>query len=249
MGASQPAQPRCARPRRPGNLPVGCVAAGNHGPDRSKGVAGDAARPRQVPQGSHHILVTQHRVHAAGDLRQLAEEVPAAIVLQMVQQPLLGVPGLIVSRGVQGEFGRVRQVQAHPAVIAGKRTGAGPEDLAGSHQLVQHGGLVVGHPAGKDERFPRRGRYRHAGELIHGRDDAVQPAQGGLAAAAARDPDVLPRRKEPPVCGRIHGLHFGTQCRQRPAAQFPQHLGVAPFAGAGQGHDGGCGLRGDAGIP
>ncbi len=184
MRASQPAQPRCAGPRGPRHLPVGGVAAGDQGPDGGEGVAGDPARPGEVPEGGHHVLVAEHRVHAAGNLRQLPEEVAAAVVLQVVQEPLLRVPGFVVDGRVQRQFGRIGQVQADPAVVAGQRAGAGPEDFAGRHELVQHGGLVVGDPAGQDQRFPGGGRNGHAGQLVDGRDDAVQPAQRGLPAAA-----------------------------------------------------------------
>ena len=218
VGAPQPAQPGCAGPRCPGHLPVGGVAAGDQGADRSERVAGDPAGPGQVPERGDHVLVAQHRVHAAGDVRQLAEEVAAAVVPQMVQQPLLGVAGLELDGRVQRQFGRIGQMQAHPAVVARQRAGAGPEDLPGSHEFVQHGRLVVGHPARQDQRFPRRRRNGHAGELVDGGDDAVQPAQRRLAAAG-------------PGCGRSARPAGTGRRRRRPPA--PPRPGARPGNGGG----------------
>ncbi len=117
--------------------------------------------------------------------------------------------------------------------LPGSDAGAGPEDFAGGHELVQHGRLVVGNPAGQDQRLPGGGRNGHAGELVDGRDDAVQAAQRGLPAAAGRS-HVLPGGKEPAVGGGVHGFHFGAERCERTAAQFAEHLGVAPFAHGGR---------------
>ena len=233
MGPSEPAEPRRAGPRGAPHLPVRGVAAGDQGPDGGERVAGNPARPGEIPECGHHVLVAEHRIHAAGNLGQLPEEVAAAVVLQVLEEPSLRVAGFEVDGRVQRQFGRIGEVQAHPAVVARQRAGTGPEDLAGGHELVQHGRLVVGDAAGQDKRLPCRGRNGHAGELVDGRDDAVQAAERRLPAAA-RGPHVLPGGQEPAVGGGVHRLDFGAERGEGTAAQPAEDLGVAPFAHIGR---------------
>ncbi len=209
------------------------VAAGDKGTDRGECISGDAAGPRQIPQRGHHILIAEHRVHATGHVCQLAEEVAAAVVPEVVKQPLLRIARFIFDGGIQRQFGGIGQVEADPAVVSRQRAGPGPEDLTGGHELIQHGGLVVGHPACQDQRLPGRSRYRHAGKLVDRGDNTVQPAEGGLPAPGARGADMLPGRQEAPIRGGVHRLHFRAQYCQRTTAELAEHVSVAPFAGGG----------------
>jgi hypothetical protein len=154
MGAAQPAQARGTGARCAGNLPVRGMSAGDQGPHRREGVTGDAAGPRQVPQCGNNFLVAEDGVHPPGHVRQLPEEVAAAIVAQVLQEAQLRVPWFVVDGRVQGQLRRVGQVQADPSVVSGEGTRSGPENLAGGHEFVEHGGLVVGHPAGQDQGLP-----------------------------------------------------------------------------------------------
>ena len=233
MGAAQPAQPRCTCPGCPRHLPVGGMAAGDEGADRRERVAGDAAGPGQIPQRRNHVLVAQDGVHAACDVRQLAEEIAAAVVSKVVEQTLLRVPWLVLDGRVQRQVGGIGQMHAHPAVIAGEGAGPGPEDLSGGHEFVQHGGLVVRNPARQHQRLPRRSGNRHAGQLVDCGDNSIQTAQGRLPAAGAGDADVLPGGEETPVGGGVHRFHLGAQCGQRTTPELPEHFGVAPLAGGG----------------
>jgi hypothetical protein len=139
---------------RPGNLPVGGVPPCDQGTYRGEGVTGDAAGPRQVPQGSHDFLVAEDGVHSSRHFCQLPEEVAAAVVAKVLKEAQLGVPWFVVDGRVQGQLRRVGQVQADPAIVARQGARAGPENFTGGHELVQHRRLVVGHPAGQDKGFP-----------------------------------------------------------------------------------------------
>ena len=124
----------------------------------------------------------------------------------------------------QGERCGVGVVEHHPAVAARDRAGAGPDDLAGGQQFVEHGRLVVAHPRRQDQRFDRRGGDGGSGDLFDHAEQAVHPAGGGRA-------DLLPGRQEPGVRARAHRLHLGAQRGQRPSSQDPQYFGVAPLLG------------------
>ena len=114
-------------------------------------------------------------------------------------------------------------MERHPAVLGTQGPGAGEDDLARGHELVQHGGPVVHHTLREHERLPRGRRDRHPGELVDHGHHPVQPAQ--LVPLHG----VLPRRQERGVRLRVHRLHVRAQGRQRTTPQGPQHLDVAPL--------------------
>jgi hypothetical protein len=76
-------------------------------------------------------------------------------------------------------------VQAHPAVLAGDRTGTRPQHLTGRGEFVEHRGGVVPYPRREDERLEGAGRDREPGELVDDGGDAVDAAQPAA--------DVVPR--------------------------------------------------------
>lgn len=120
------------------------------------------------------------------------------------------------------EVGRLGEVQADPAVLAGQAPGAGPADLAVGHQLVQQAGLIVAQPGGQHQPLQSGGGQRSPLELLDDPEQAVLAAQ--LVAA-----QVLPLRQEGRQCPGRDGLHLLAQRGQRAAAQPAQHVGVAPL--------------------
>ncbi len=196
---------------------AGGAAGAEQGAQRGQGVVADVPGPGEVPQGGDDL--------GLGDVRdalaQLAEE-EAVAALQGVQQGLVERgAGERDGLGAQ-QVGGVGQVQADPAVLAGQRPGAGPAELAGRHQLVQHGRLIVRQAGGQHQLLQRGGGQRGALELLDHPQQAVRAAQ--LVAA-----QVLPLRQEGGQGARRHGLHLLAQGGQRAAAQPAQHLGVAPL--------------------
>ena len=104
--------------------------------------------PDQVPD---HLL-ERGVVGRAGGVGEPAEEVGAAPGERLEH-------GVVQRRRVEDavvgerEVGGVGEVQRDPAVGAGKGAVAGPEDLAGGGELVEHRGGVVGHPGRQDQRL------------------------------------------------------------------------------------------------
>ena len=99
-------------------------------------------------------------------------------------------------------------------------------------------GAVVGDAGGQDVGLERRRRHDRPGQLLDDARDAVHPAQGARRRAASRPPDglhALPARQEDAERLRVDRLHLGPQRGERPAAQRPQHVGVAELvAGAAE---------------
>ena len=105
---------------------------------------------------------------------------------------------------------------------------AGPGDLTGGQQLVEHRRLVVAHPLSEHQRLDRRGRNRHPGQLI---DHRGQPVD----TRVVRRPDLLPGRQEAAVGGGADGLDLRPQRGQRAAPQDLQNVGVTPLFAVGSG--------------
>ena len=220
VGHRVPAEPRGAAlpvrgsggPPRPGTTPTGQQRA-----HRGEGVAGDPTGPDQFPQSGFHGVL--------GAVGQLAEKEGAAGVTgvaEHVEDGPVGVGELDLGRRRQRQRRGVGVVERDPAVAAGDRPGPRPGDLAGGQQLVEHRGLVVGHPHPEHQRLDRRRRHWYPGELV---DDRGQPVHAGARGAA----DLLPGRQETGVGRGADRFHLRAQRGQRAPPQYPQHLGVAPL--------------------
>jgi hypothetical protein len=187
-------------------------------------------------------MVFEHRGDPVGD----HAEKQAAATLQHRQD------GVVHRR--HGDLGRRWQQQRHslsgreddPAVPAGQPAGAGPHNLTGRGQFIEHGGLIAGHPAGEHERLQRRGGQRRPGELIDRVEDRVRagraPATSGPPARAAARvagglPRVLPGGQERRQRLRWRGLDLLAQLGQAAAAQHAQHLRIAPLGAPAAGHE------------
>ncbi len=166
-GAGAGARGRPARPVR------GATAAGaDQRPQRGQRVVADAARPGQLPQRRGHRPV----VGGADGVGELAEEVRAAAG-QGVDDREVHRRQVELLRVGQRQRSGVGEVQRHPAVGPGQRAVAGPEQLAGGGELVEHRGCVVDHPRRQHQRLQRAGGYGAAGELLDHGDHAVDAAQ------------------------------------------------------------------------
>ena len=204
---------------QPGRRTPGAVrgrAGADQRPERGEGVVGDQAAPDQVPQGGGELGVAG----GADAVGELAEE-PRTATVEQVEHRALHARRLVALDLGEGEVGLVGEVEADPAVAAGQRGVAGPDDLAGGRELVEHGGLVVAHACGEHQRLEGTGGHRAAGELVDGRHDPVHAAQGPSHA--------LPGGQE--AGDRVVGDRFDLlpQPGERTPAQLAQHLGVAPL--------------------
>ncbi len=119
--------------------------------------------------------------------------------------------------------GRVRQVQGDPAVLAGEGAGAGPHQLAGRGEFVEHRGRVVRH-AGRQDELLQGGRGD--GGALQLLDRAHQSVDSAQPVALA---DVLPLGQELSERGGRHRLQLVPQRGQGAAAQAAQHGRVAPL--------------------
>jgi hypothetical protein len=89
----------------------------------------------------------------------------------------------------QQQRGAVGGREHQPAVAAGQRARAGPDDLAGRGELVEQGGGVAGHPPGQDQRLQRGRRHRRPGQPLHHLEDR---ARVGPPPRSAPPPDRCP---------------------------------------------------------
>lgn len=121
------------------------------------------------------------------------------------------------------EQGRaVREEERDPAVLAGQRTGPGPDDLAGGGEFVEESRGVPGDPRGEDQSLQGRGRDRGPLQLLDGTRQTVDPAQ----AAAV---EVLPLGEEGGESRGRNRFELLPQGGQGAAAEPAQHGGVAPL--------------------
>ncbi len=195
------------------------AASADERAQRRERVVADPAGPHEVPEclGQRAVVV------GVDGIGELAEQERAATVERLDDRGLQGV-GLRRSRagGAQHEIGRV---ELDPAVVAGQRAGAGPHDLAGGGQLVEHRGGVVAYARRQHQRLPRRCRQRQTGQLVDRRQHTV-----GAAQAAAH---ALPRRQETGVGQRVDGLDLVTGGGERARAQTAQDAGLDPLGAGG----------------
>jgi hypothetical protein len=99
---------------------MGGTAAGQKGTERSEGVVGEVARPREVPERAEEGLVVGAAGLLVDGVGQGAEEV-GATTGQRVEDRLVGlgqVEGGVGGGG--GQVGQVGDVQRNPAVVARK---------------------------------------------------------------------------------------------------------------------------------
>ena len=146
------------------------TAGAKDGAQRRQRVVGEPPSPDQVPDRRRHsgvgqaspVMVGQHPGHPVG---QHPEE-QAAAARQHLEHGIVHRRhrDLDGRREQQGSGGRGRE--HHPAVAARQPARAGPDDLPGRRQLVEHRGLVAGNPARQDQRLQRGGGHGRAGELI-----------------------------------------------------------------------------------
>ena len=188
---------------------------------RSERVVGEQARPDELPQ-----RLDERRVVGRADrVGELAEEVAAAraehaddLLLQLAERH-----GLADGDG-QRESGRVGEVQAHPAVVAGQSAGARPDHLAGRGELVEHGGGVVAHPRGQDQRLPRRGgdrALRRAGRSRRRRRRRRGASRRRAARRAGSARRSRRRPARPPGAGRRASGCAGAAAPRRRTTRCP----------------------------
>ena len=116
----------------------------------------------------------------------------------------------------------VGQVERDAAVSFAQRFDAGPDDLARSHQRVQHRRLIACDARRQDLALEHRGGEWRALQLL----DRVEQRFG----AATHGADAVPRRRETVRARRRDRFDLAPQPRERAAAQAPQHVGIDPFA-------------------
>ena len=212
----------------PGDRAGGRGFAAEIGAQRGEGVARDESRPDQVPEGRREHLVVDHTEFGAHGVRELAEEVRAATRERGEDRPLqLG--RVVAGRIGEGHGRGVGEVEAHPAVVAGKRSGPRPDHLARRGELVEHDRRVVPHPGGEHEGLPSGCRQRDARKLVDHLRDTID--------AAELFRHMLPGREEPSERGRVDRFDLMAQRRERPGPQAPQHLGVTPLAAGAPGSE------------
>ncbi|GAQ57507.1 hypothetical protein a10_07377 [Streptomyces acidiscabies] len=112
---------------------------------RGERVVGEAAGPGEVPEGVGELRVGGVRVGGGADLvGDLAEE-QAVAAGEGGQDRIVQRGRLQEVRRGQEQRGRVRQVEGEPAVLAGERARARPDDLPGGGEFVEHRRGVVAH--------------------------------------------------------------------------------------------------------
>ena len=191
---------------------------------RPERVVGDLAGPHEVPQrGEQHRFVGGARRgdEVGPERRARARELRAD---RVVHGPV-GRLGQHHRRREQ--LDAVAEEEAHPAVVGAERARAGPHQLAGRAELVEHRGPVALDARGQHVALEHRHRDRDALELLDRLDERV-----GAAPAAA---DALPRGEEPHERGGVDRLDLVAQRGERAAPQRAEHARVAPLALAAAG--------------
>ena len=117
-------------------------------------------------------------------------------------------------RARAAQRGRVlAEIERHPL-----EPRADPDDLAGRAELVELRGLVAGHAARQDVRFPERRGEREPLE----RDERLAQRRAAV--------DALPRGKEACERGLPGRLHLAAKTSEGGPAQAAQDVRVAPLA-------------------
>ena len=148
--------------------------------------------------------------------------------------PLAVGPLHAVRWGRRPECVATRPEQGDPAIVAAQAPPPDPADLAERPELVEEPWLVARDAGRQDVTFQHGRRDRDAGQLV---DDLGQSLQRGRAterrrigARAAHRCDRVPRRQEPAERVRIDRLDLAPEAGERPAAQEPKDVRVAPLA-------------------
>ena len=145
-------------------------------------------------------------------------QVSAQCLVQRAVGRLDGLP----PRGQRGQL--VGEAQANAAVVGTQRTGTHPHQLARCAQLVELGGAVAAQTGRQQIGLQRAGHQRRALQLP---DRLHQPVEATTIAG-----DALPALQEVGIGVLLHRLDLAAQRSQRPAAQLPQHILIAPLAAA-----------------
>ena len=202
------------------------------GRDRRRAAAGEAAR---ASFRARHAVAAAGSERRPGVVRHLArpDEVPESrerllgLELRGGEQvePELGAAGQhLADPVVLGSFGRIRgrELPQNRCVLAevdrhAVEPGPDPDELTCRAQLVELGGLVVGHAPRENLALPEQNGKRQRLE----RNERVAEARAPV--------DPVPAGQEPPEGRRLRGLDLLAKRRKRGATQATQHVRVAPL--------------------
>ena len=198
-------------------------------PQRREGVVCDLAGPHEIPQRVEHLPVGR----PAGRREQLAVERGAAggEVLADRDMTRLGRRLRRVEHADRSQDLAPGPDQGDPSVVAPEASSPHPGHLAERAQLVEQARLVARDPRRQDVALEDRGRDRQPGELVDHLGESFERGRGAQRRAGlAERRDTLPVGQEARERRRVHRLDLAPEPGQRPAAEQPQDLRIAPFA-------------------
>ena len=214
---------RGAAPREAAAAPLRALGGTQaRGPQRRERIVGHLSRPGQVPEGLVELLGRSLQLEQVEpEAGALGEPLANGVVDLALRHIELGV-----SRRRTGEPDVLAEVEGDLSVVAPKRPGTDPDELAAGAELVEPGGAVGAEPPGQDVPLPGLRRERHSLQ----RDERLaQPIRAGAGAAVGID--VLPARQEAGQLARVGGLHLLAQAGEAGSPQAAQYVRLAPLSG------------------